>query len=123
MYSGTGKSAVKLSSDKYTAADIEEIIYGGTLTSAELAEAKIKAFYEAGKAGSKYNNDLYEGMDIAYQVKVQEFQARKNSLFQILRAGRLLPEHILTVSETARVRHIREHTEAYHFMISLIQLT
>lgn len=75
------KSAVKLSSDKYTAADIEEIIYGGTLTSAELAEAKIKAFYEAGKAGSKYNNDLYEGMDIAYLLqKIVKLQGAKGTV-------------------------------------------
>ena len=81
VYSGTGKSAVKLSSDKYTAADIEEIIYGGTLTSAELAEAKIKAFYEAGKAGSKYNNDLYEGMDIAYLLqKIVKLQGAKGTV-------------------------------------------
>lgn len=81
VYSGSGKGAVKLSSNKYSVADIEEIIYGGSLTSAELADAKIKAFYEAGKTGSSYSNDLYEGIDVAYFLQeIVKLQGAKGTV-------------------------------------------
>jgi len=49
----------------FTVGELEELLYGGSLTSAQLKEAKIKGFYEAYKNGAFYN-DLYEGLSLPY---------------------------------------------------------
>ena len=65
VYNGSGDEAALISDKSYTVGDIEELIYGGSLTKSELAEAKVKGFYQLKKNGSYYN-DLYEGINLSY---------------------------------------------------------
>ena len=65
VYNGKGEDAELISDKTYTVGDIEELIYGGSLTKSELAEAKIKEFYELKKENATYS-DLYEGINLNY---------------------------------------------------------
>ncbi len=65
VISGAAEDGAVLKDITYQVGDLEELLYGGTLTAAQLKEAKVKAFYEAYKNGSAYN-DLYEGLDLVY---------------------------------------------------------
>lgn len=64
----TVKNGTTKTKRKFTVKDIEELLYGGTLSAAQLKEAKIKGFYETGKKGS-YSSDLYEGLDLRYFIR------------------------------------------------------
>ena len=54
-----------LKTAEYTVGDIEKLLYSGELTANQMSEAKVKAFYET-KNGKKFNNNLYEGMNLSY---------------------------------------------------------
>lgn len=64
----TVKNGTNQTTKSYSVKELEELLYGGTLSAAQLKEAKVKAFYETGKKGS-YDNDLYEGIDLRYFIK------------------------------------------------------
>ncbi|MEN6462693.1 MAG: S-layer homology domain-containing protein [Syntrophomonas sp.] len=65
VISGASADGTVLKDLTYKIGDLEELLYGGSLTTAQLKEAKVKGFYEAFKNGSFYN-DLYEGMNLSY---------------------------------------------------------
>jgi len=65
VISGASADGAVLKDLSYTVGDLEALIYGGSLTTAQLKEAKVKGFYETYKNGSFYN-DLYEGLDLIY---------------------------------------------------------
>ncbi|GAB1476108.1 hypothetical protein MASR2M70_09400 [Bacillota bacterium] len=65
VISGSGEGATTLKDVNYKVGDLEEILYGGSLTTAQLKEAKIKGFYEITK-GTSFFSDLYEGLDLSY---------------------------------------------------------
>lgn len=64
VISGASDEGVVLKDVTYKVGDLEEILYGGSLTTSQLKEAKIKGFYELYK--SAFYNDLYEGLDLSY---------------------------------------------------------
>lgn len=64
----TVNTGSKKTEKEYTVGDLEKLIYGGDLTKTQLAEAKVKDFYEVGKNGSFYS-DLYEGVNLNYFLK------------------------------------------------------
>ncbi len=65
VISGASADGTVLKEQTYKVGDLEELLYGGSLTTAKLKEAKIKGFYEAYKSGVFYN-DLYEGISLRY---------------------------------------------------------
>jgi len=65
VISGASDEGTVLKDVTYKVGDLEEILYGGSLTTAQLKEAKIKDFYELYK-NSSFFNDLYEGLDLSY---------------------------------------------------------
>jgi hypothetical protein len=65
VLSGSSANSPVLMEETYKVGDLEELLYGGKLTNAQLKEAKVKDFYEVYKNGSFYN-DLYEGVDLVY---------------------------------------------------------
>lgn len=65
VISGASADGTVLKDLTYKVGDLEELLYGGTLTTAQLKEAKIKGFYEVSKNSSFYN-DLYEGLNLKY---------------------------------------------------------
>lgn len=65
VVTGSGENVTVLKEATYKVGDIEELIYGGSLTAAQLKDAKIKGFYEL-KKGSNTFNDLYEGINLRY---------------------------------------------------------
>ena len=65
VISGSTAAGTLLKDKTYKVGELEELIYGNILTSAQLNDAKVKDFYEVNKNGSFYS-DLYEGIDIAY---------------------------------------------------------
>ncbi len=80
VMNGSGESATEMKAVNYKVGDIEELIYGGKLTKAQLAEAKIKGFYEAIKNGNGYS-DLYEGINLNYFLKnVVELPGEKGTI-------------------------------------------
>ncbi len=62
------RNGVNKTKKTYSVKDLEELLYGGTLSAAQLQEAKVKDYYETGKKG-KYKNDLYEGVDLRYFIR------------------------------------------------------
>ena len=68
IVNGSGETAPVLKEKAYKLGELEELIYGGTLTKNQLSEAKVKAFYEVGK-GDNYYSDLYEGINLIYFLK------------------------------------------------------
>lgn len=65
VISGASADGAVLKENTYTLGELEELLYGGSLTTAQLQEAKIKGFYEVYKNGSFFN-DLYEGLNLRY---------------------------------------------------------
>ncbi|MBQ6496333.1 MAG: hypothetical protein IJI74_04090 [Firmicutes bacterium] len=64
----------------YTVEDLENLIYDGTLSAAQLREARVKDYYETGKKG-KYQSDLYEGVNLKYFLKnVVELQGSQGTI-------------------------------------------
>lgn len=55
----------KVKSIQYSLGELENLLYAGTLTNAQLAEAKVKEFYEVSTEDG-LQNDLYEGIDLSY---------------------------------------------------------
>lgn len=77
---GASEDATVMKEATYTVGDIEELIYGEKLSSSELKDARVKAFYEADKNGKLYS-DLYEGIDLIYFLtKVVELPGEKGSI-------------------------------------------
>lgn len=77
---GSDDDAPVLKNVEYKIGDIEELIYGDKLTSAERSEAKVKEFYEVLKSGKSYS-DLYEGMNLNYFLeKVVEIPGQKGTI-------------------------------------------
>lgn len=76
VLNGSDADAPVLKKTAYKVGDIESVLYGGDLTSAQLAQAKIKEFYE--KAGS---SDLYEGINLNYFLKdIVEIPGQKGTI-------------------------------------------
>lgn len=65
VISGASAEGTVLKDVTYKVGDLEELLYGGSLTTAQLKEAKIKGFYELDKGGTLYS-DLYEGLNLKY---------------------------------------------------------
>lgn len=65
VVSGSAEDGNVLKEITYKVGELEELLYGGSLTSAQLKEAKVKGFYEIYKNGTFYN-DLYEGLNLQY---------------------------------------------------------
>lgn len=65
VISGAAADGTVLKDQTYKVGDLEDLLYGGGLTTAQLKEAKVKGFYEAYKDGS-FDNDLYEGLNLRY---------------------------------------------------------
>lgn len=65
VISGAAEDGDILKEVTYKVGDLEEILYGGSLTTAQLKNAKIKDFYELSKSSTFYN-DLYEGLNLSY---------------------------------------------------------
>jgi hypothetical protein len=65
VISGESADGTVLKDITYTVGELEDIIYGGSLTRTQLQEAKIKGFYEVSE-GSVLYNDLYEGINLIY---------------------------------------------------------
>lgn len=63
-----GMDGSNLKNQNFTVSDIENMIYGTTVSNAEKVKAKVKAFYEVQKGDSAYS-DLYEGVDLGYFLK------------------------------------------------------
>jgi len=68
ILNGSDEDAPVLKNQTYKVGDIEELIYGGVLTTNKLKEAKVKTFYELTKGSSAYS-DLYEGIDLNFFLK------------------------------------------------------
>lgn len=64
VLNGSDADAPVLKEADYKVGDIEDILYDGSLPSAQLSEAKVKAFYENGTS-----SDLYEGVNLNYFLK------------------------------------------------------
>lgn len=80
VYNGADADAPVLKEKTYKVGDIEQLIYGGDLNKAELAEAKVKAFYEVAKKGAFYS-DLYEGINLNYFLTdVVEIPGQKGTI-------------------------------------------
>lgn len=65
VLTGTGEDVTVLKEETYKVGDLEELLYGGSLTKTQLEDAKIKGFYEIQK-GSSFYSDLYEGVNLIY---------------------------------------------------------
>ena len=68
VLNGSDDDAPVIKEDTYTVGDIEEFIHGNLLTRNQLAEAKIKTFYQLSKNGNAYS-DLYEGINLNFFLK------------------------------------------------------
>ena len=68
ILNGADADAPVLKDLTYKVGDIEELIYGGNLTTDQLKQAKVKTFYQLTKGSSAYS-DLYEGIDLNYFLK------------------------------------------------------
>ena len=68
ILNGSGEDAPEIKSAAYKIGDLEELLYGGSLTSAQIKEAKVKTFYQLAKGSSLYS-DLYEGVNLNYFLK------------------------------------------------------
>lgn len=68
VLNGADADSPVLKEQTYKVGDIEELLYGGSLTRNQLAEAKIKDFYQLTKGSSSYS-DLYEGLNLNYFLK------------------------------------------------------
>lgn len=65
ILNGPDASSPVLKEETYKVGDIEELIYGGSLTRNQLKEAKVKTFYQLYKGSSGYS-DLYEGLNLNF---------------------------------------------------------
>jgi len=63
-----GMDGSTLKNQSFTISDIENMIYGASVSNAEKVKAKVKAFYEVQKGDNAYS-DLYEGVDLGYFLK------------------------------------------------------
>ncbi|WP_352419114.1 S-layer homology domain-containing protein [Proteiniborus sp.] len=63
-----GMDGSTLKNQSYKVADIENMIYGSTVSNKERIKAKIKDFYGVQK-GDKVYEDLYEGVNLGYFLK------------------------------------------------------
>ena len=80
VVNGSTEDAAVMKEKTYTVGEIEELIYGGKLNSADLKDAKIKGFYEADKDGKLYS-DLYEGINLIYFLKnIVELPGEKGTI-------------------------------------------
>lgn len=68
ILNGSDADAPELKNVTYKVGDIEELIYGGGLSRNQLAQAKVKTFYQLTKGSNTYS-DLYEGIDLNYFLK------------------------------------------------------
>lgn len=68
ILNGSDADAPELKNVTYKVGDIEELIYGGVLSRNQLAQAKIKTFYQLAKGSNSYS-DLYEGINLNYFLK------------------------------------------------------
>lgn len=68
ILNGADEDAPVLKEQTYKVGDIEDLIYGGSLTTNQLKEAKVKNFYGITKNGNVYS-DLYEGIDLNYFLR------------------------------------------------------
>lgn len=68
ILNGADADAPVLKEKTYKVGDIEEIIYGGSLSVNQLKAAKVKTYYQLAKGSSSYS-DLYEGIDLNYFLK------------------------------------------------------
>lgn len=85
VLSGAGEDAPVLKEETYKVGDLEELLYGGSLTKTQLEDAKIKGFYEQYKNGYFYS-DLYEGISLKYFLEhVVELPGYKGTI--TFRAG------------------------------------
>lgn len=65
VQAGTGKTTKTMKKEVFSLGDLEDLLYGKTLNKTQLAEAKIKQYYETSKNGT-ISNDLYEGLNLSY---------------------------------------------------------
>ena len=80
VIAGSEADGTVLKDQTYKVGDLEELLYGGSLTTTQLKEAKVKGFYEAYKNGIFYS-DLYEGLDLKYFLeKVVELPGYKGTI-------------------------------------------
>jgi hypothetical protein len=63
-----GMNGKILSEQAFSLSDIENMIYGSTVSNAEKVKAKVKDFYNVQKGDNLYN-DLYKGVNLAYFLK------------------------------------------------------
>ena len=68
ILNGADADAPVLKEKTYKTGDIEELIYGGRLTTNQIKAAKIKTFYQLSKGSNAYS-DLYEGINLNYFLK------------------------------------------------------
>ena len=68
ILNGADAEAPVLKEKTYKLGDLEELIYGGSLSTAKLKEAKIKNYYQLTKGSTSYS-DLYEGIDLNFFLK------------------------------------------------------
>ena len=68
VLNGADAEAPVLKEKTYKLGDLEELIYGGSLSTSKLKEAKIKNFYQLTKGSTSYS-DLYEGIDLNFFLK------------------------------------------------------
>lgn len=64
----TDQSGVAIKNQVYSLGDVEDLIYGSSVSKANAALAKSKAYFELEKNGSRYS-DLYEGVSLYYFIK------------------------------------------------------
>lgn len=80
ILNGADADAPELKSQTYKLGDIEELIYGGSLTTNKLKEAKVKTFYQLAKGSSSYS-DLYEGLNLNFFLEeVVELPGHKGTI-------------------------------------------
>lgn len=63
-----GMDGSTIKNQDFTVTDIENMIYGSTVSNKEKIKAKVKAFYDV-KKGDNIYSDLYEGVDFSYFLK------------------------------------------------------
>lgn len=80
ILNGADEDAPVLKEKTFKLGDIEELIYGGSLTTNKLKEAKVKTFYQLAKGSSSYS-DLYEGVNLNFFLEeVVELPGHKGTI-------------------------------------------